>query len=290
MNTMKSSQVIRLAVGVGVLATLATAISSIGPQMPTTKVVALARRHSRIRIHQRRDNQQYDSYNWSGYAVTGSNGAVTDAKSSWVVPAVNCTTTPTGYSSFWVGIDGFSSDSVEQTGTDSDCVSLYGKSGTPTYYAWFEFYPNPSYEIQFSKGVQPGDVMTAEVKYAGQTTGVGHRGSGPQFTLTITDTTKGETYTTTSTALYAEESSAEWIAEAPCCGRQNSVLPLADFSSVGFTAGAATVQNVTGTIASFGSALQEITMVGQSSPHSLKAQPSSVSGGAFSVSWLSVGP
>ena len=40
------------------------------------------------------------------------------------------------YSSFWVGIDGYSSSSVEQLGTDSDCAG-----NTPDYYAWWEMYP-----------------------------------------------------------------------------------------------------------------------------------------------------
>jgi len=289
-DVMKLSQMMRLGLCAGVLGTLATVISISGQGMPAAKAVALARRHIPVRIHQRRENQQYDSYNWSGYAVSGSSGAVTDAKGSWIVPTANCTTTPTGYSAFWVGIDGFSSDSVEQTGTDSDCVSLTGKNGTPTYYAWFEFYPNPSYEIQFSHGIQPGDLMTAEVTYAGQTTGAGHRGPGAQFTVTITDVTKGETYTVTSTAPSANESSAEWIAEAPCCGKANSVLPLSDFSTVQFNSGAATVQGAKRAIASFGSNVQEITMVDQAAPHSVKAQPVSVSGGAFFVSWVSPGP
>ena len=224
----------------GVLVTLATVISMSGQPTSAARAVTLARRHGPIRIHQRRENQNYDSYNWSGYAVTGSSGAVTDAKGSWTVPAVSCATAPTGYSAFWVGLDGFTSNSVEQAGTDSDCESLTGKSGTPTYYAWFEFYPNPSYAIEFSHGISPGDSMIAEVKYAGQATGAGRRGSGAQFTVTITDTTKGETYTITSTAPSANESSAEWITEAPCCGRAGSILPLADFGSISFNSGAAT--------------------------------------------------
>jgi hypothetical protein len=274
----------------GVLATLATVIPMSGQRAPATTAVAVARRHGPIRIHRRRENQQYDSYNWGGYAVTGSSGAVTDAKGSWTVPAVNCTTTPTGYSSFWVGLDGFSSDSVEQTGTDSDCESLTGKSGTPTYYAWFEFYPNPTYVIEFSGAIQPGDSMTAEVKYAGQATSVGRRGSGAKFTVTIADLSKGETYTITSTAPSANESSAEWIAEAPCCGRAGSILPLADFGSVSFNSGTATVQGTSGPIASFGSNVQEITMVDEAAPHSVKAQPSSVSNGGFYVTWSNAGP
>jgi len=45
---------------------------------------------------------------------------------------------------------------VEQTGTDFDCV---GKN--PSYYAWYEFYPNPSFEIS-GLTITPGDHMTAE--------------------------------------------------------------------------------------------------------------------------------
>jgi hypothetical protein len=284
---MKSSQMIRLGVCAGVLATLATIVFMGGERLPATTAVAVERRHGPVRIHQRRENQQYDSYNWSGYIVAGSSGSVTDAKGSWIVPSVNCTATPAGYSSFWVGIDGFSSDSVEQTGTDSDCVSSSGKAGTPTYYAWFEFYPNPGYEIEFAKGVHPGDLMIAEVKYAGQTTGAGHRGSGAQFTITIADVTQNETYTVSSTAPSANESSAEWIAEAPCCGKGSSILPLADFNSIQFSSGTATIGGSTKAIASFGTSLQEITMVGQAAPHNLEAQPSSLSGGAFSVNWVS---
>jgi hypothetical protein len=276
----------------GVLAALAMVVPMSGQRTPSTKVVAVARRHGPIRVHRRREDGTYESYNWSGYAVTGSSGTVTLAKGSWVVPSVTCTTTPTGYSSFWVGLDGFSSNSVEQTGTDSDCVSLNGKSGTPTYYAWFEFYPNPSYVIEFSNGVKPNDVMTAQVQYAGQASGAGHRGSGAQFTITITDVSeKNETYTITSTAPSANESSAEWIAEAPCCGKGQSVLPLADFGLIPFSSGAATVGSTSGAIQSFGSNFQEITMVDQAAPHTtVKAQPSSLSGGAFTVTWLSPGP
>jgi hypothetical protein len=284
---MKTSHLIRLGLCTGLLITL-TVISTGGDRhLPAPKLIALARHHGPNRIHERHENGQYTSYNWSGYAVTGASGAVTDVKGSWIVPAVNCTTTPSAYSAFWVGIDGFSSGSVEQTGTDSDCTGTTGKTGTPTYYAWFELYPNPGYEIEFPKGVQPNDLMTAEVKYLGQAVGGGHRGpSGGSFTITITDVTKGETYTLTATAPSAVESSAEWIAEAPCCGRGNTALPLADFSSIQFSSGSATVQGVTGPISTFGSNVQSISMVGQAAPHIAEATPGSLSGGSFAVTWL----
>src|SRR5690348_12236358 len=61
------------------------------------------------------------STNWSGYAVTGPNGSVSSVQGSWIVPSVTCAKHSATYSSYWVGIDGFSSGTVEQTGTDSDC-------------------------------------------------------------------------------------------------------------------------------------------------------------------------
>src|SRR5947208_2422073 len=74
------------------------------------------------------------SSNWSGYAVTGS-GPYRSVSSSWTQPAVDCSRTPNAYSSFWVGLDGDTTNSVEQTGTDADC-----SSGQAVYYGWYEMY------------------------------------------------------------------------------------------------------------------------------------------------------
>jgi len=51
------------------------------------------------------------STNWSGYAVTGSQGSVTYVAGSWIVPTVTASAT-NSYSSFWVGIDGYASGTV----------------------------------------------------------------------------------------------------------------------------------------------------------------------------------
>lgn len=79
-----------------------------------------------------------------------------------------------------MGIDGYSSNTVEQTGTDSDCVN-----GKPVYYAWFEFYPHPSFSVN-SLTIQPGDVISAEVS----------AGAKGEFTVTLMDTTAGGTFST----------------------------------------------------------------------------------------------
>src|SRR5689334_5472712 len=97
------------------------------------------------------------STNWAGYAVTAGNGSVTKVAGLWVVPPV--ATTNSGYSSAWVGIDGFNSSTVEQIGTDSDYLN-----GVPRYYAWYEMYP--AGPVNLSLTVQPGDTISASVSYA----------------------------------------------------------------------------------------------------------------------------
>jgi Peptidase A4 family len=83
---------------------------------------------------------------------------VQDVSGSWTVPSVTCDS-GTEYSSFWVGIDGFNSNTIEQMGTDADC-----HSGSPAYYAWFELYPHPMFAIN-TLPVNAGAVMSANVHY-----------------------------------------------------------------------------------------------------------------------------
>ena len=215
-------------------------------------------------------NAEY-SLNWSGYAVTGSKGSATFVSANWVIPTIQGTCTSTNqYSSFWVGIDGYSSSTVEQTGTDSDC-----QNGQSIYYAWYEFYPQPSFLIS-GMTISPGDSMYASVTYLGHT-----------FTLFIQDLTTGISFTK-SGVVHATETSAEWIAEAP--SSSGGILPLADFGKVMFANGQATVNGTTAYINDFPSAsVHQIDMVTNSGV--LKASTSNVKhDGDFSVIWDSSGP
>ena len=79
------------------------------------------------------------SLNWSGYAAETSfsspkAASVAAVSGSWTVPAVSGA--GTAFSSVWVGIDGYSSGTVEQIGTEQDL-----SRGTPVYTAWYEMYP-----------------------------------------------------------------------------------------------------------------------------------------------------
>jgi Peptidase A4 family len=197
------------------------------------------------------------STNWSGYAASGT--TFTSISSSWTEPTVVCSF-GTAYSSFWVGLDGYNSSTVEQTGTDADCSS----ANMPQYYAWYEMYTK--FPTNLSNPVHPGDAMSASVT-------TDHVG---RFTLTITDSTQGWSFNTTQRLKSASLSSAEVIAEAP--SSRSGVLPLANFGTVSF--GASNANNVS--LASFNP--DGITMASGSTT---KAQPSSPIGsdGSFSVTW-----
>lgn len=196
------------------------------------------------------------STNWSGYAATGAK--FTSISGSWTQPSVTCTN-KAAYSSFWVGLDGDGSNSVEQTGTAADC-----SHGRPVYYAWYEMYP--AFPVDYSNTVKAGDLFSASV-----TT----NGSGA-FTLKLSDATEGWTQTTTATSTTAALASAEVIAEAPSSGAK--VLPLADFGTVSFTSALANGKAISGYHP------DEITMVTKSG--TTRAQPTSLSGGGnFSDTW-----
>ena len=175
-------------------------------------------------VTERNGHFQAESTNWSGYAVTGSNGSFTSVSASWTQPTATCTSSggrrgSDEYAAFWVGLDGYSSDSVEQTGSDSDCDGR-----TPDYYGWYEMYPaDPVY---YTNTVEPGDSMSASVTFSGTDT----------YTLVLKDSTRGWTQTQKISESGFDRSSAEVITEAPCCTASGGILPLSDFGTINYTA------------------------------------------------------
>jgi hypothetical protein len=288
----------------------ASLFGTYGRPEPMTARLNPARRHGPAHFHQRWDQTVSDSYNWGGYAVTGATGSFTDAKGSWIVPQVNCASTPAGYAASWVGIDGWSSSTVEQIGTDSDCVSPSGTTGTPTYYAWFEFYPQPGYYIGNPSNnfagyaVKAGDVMTAEVKAGARTR------RGQVFTVTIEDTTASPPwiYQTSYTMKGAQQSSAEWIMESPYgCNSPSgpSYCPLSNFGVDDYgdafpphllgSGSYATMNNVAQALGSFQN-VQQVNIVSYPSGTVTMATPGPLTSNSqgkmssFLVNWMNVGP
>jgi hypothetical protein len=246
---------------------------------PGSPVTARRYRHAPAIIHQRHGGFA-TSGNWSGYAVTGADGSVTDVRGSWTVPTVTCSAgAPDQFSASWVGIDGFNSNTVEQIGIEADCVS-----GKAEYSAWYEFYPHWPFTIN-TVSVRPGDQMVAEVSY----------GAKGQFTVTLTNTTaQPQQFFSTSTKMpQAKLSSAEWIVEAPW---SSGILPLADFNTAFFgndytlqpNTCNATVGKKSGPIGSFGTAVTQIDM---ESNGVTKAHTSALtnSGSSFTITWENAG-
>jgi hypothetical protein len=207
------------------------------------------------------------SPDWGGYAVTGS--GFTKVLGSWIAPTVNCTETSDALSSYWVGMDGYSNATVEQIGTEADC-----SGSTPSYYAWFDFFPAPRQLIPSIK-VSPGDKMSATVSY-----------SGGIFTLKMTNHTTGKAFQWAQ-AVSADRTSAEWIVYG--------FDPLADFTSVSLGDDYTRVNDtnwavdtaVTGPISDFGTKVHKVKLV--DSNGTVKANPSALTtdGSSFKITWKS---
>jgi hypothetical protein len=153
------------------------------------------------------------SNNWSGYnqGTLEQNGKLFNSiTGNWTVPtASQHTSGEAEYSSDWIGIGGGCIDAgctatdatLIQTGTEQDVDS----SGAASYSAWWEVIPGPSLTIT-SMTVHPGDVMHASIAEAVADSNV--------WTITINDTTDGQSYTTT-VPYSSTHATAEWIQETP---------------------------------------------------------------------------
>jgi hypothetical protein len=152
------------------------------------------------------------SDNWAGYAVDGATHAFTTVESNFVLPKVTCSSD--GDTSFWVGMDGDTSSTVEQIGASGDCDGR-----TADYYSWWEMYPANVHEL--SDTTKPGDAFYAKVTYGG---------SG-KYALYLQDKTEGWSVTENESSTSAKDNSAEVIFEA--AGPTSDAVPT--FSSVAMT-------------------------------------------------------
>jgi hypothetical protein len=222
------------------------------------------------------------SYNtiWAGYAVTGKD--FTYVEGSWIVAAVDCTKTPNTDSSEWVGIDGWSSSTVEQIGTDADC-----NGETPFYWVWYEFYPLGSVVIN-DVSIAAGDKFSASVTYEGSN----------EYLVALRNDTTGQGFSKEVEFDGAfgsgvpPRNSAEWIEEMD--GNELSDFGVDPFGTlytgIGTGVNEATDSSISGPITDFGSAVQEsISTKNGSSKSKDTAVPSALAsdGASFKVTWKS---
>jgi Peptidase A4 family len=150
------------------------------------------------------------SGNWSGFAAHGTQ--FTSVSATWSVPSLNCAVSPDGSQvGQWVGLDGYGTTTVEQTGTAAGC-----SGGVPTYWAWYEMYPLAPVTLA---GVGPGDAITASVAY---------HPALKEWRLILTDLTNGGHSTETlpcPSGSVCRNASAETISETPGGGPPTVTMP-----------------------------------------------------------------
>jgi len=176
------------------------------------------------------------SYNWSGFTdAEAASTRVSSVSSQWVIPYVQCPGGNYRYSdvilSQWIGIDGWSTGTVEQLGSATQCFE-----GVEYYYIWYEMFPNGTVVEGTADCIndnvdcpRPGDLISASVT----ATPAGN------YTLSLNDwTNPQQNFSVTASCAPSTclDSSAEWIIERPAYplpfGFQ--IVPLADFFQTGF--------------------------------------------------------
>jgi hypothetical protein len=170
-------------------------------------------------------NGSATSGNWSGYAAVACPAChLRYAGTQFTIPSVNCAKSTIGTSGYafaahWVGLDGFTSGTVEQTGVDAYCTST---TSPAAYFAWYEMYP--LHPVAFA-GVSPGDAINASVYF-----------NGTGYQLNLTDITTGGWFATTQpcpSGQTCQHTNAEVITEDPG-GAVAGGYDLADFGQANY--------------------------------------------------------
>lgn len=208
--------------------------------------------------------------NWAGYVVARDGVRITDVRGSWTQPAIRCDGAATQMSSYWIGIDGSSNDTLEQLGTEADC-----RDGRATYAAWWETIPEP--QIRTDLEIRPGDQLRASI-----------HSSGDRYTMSLRNDTTGGSFSKTVDWPAAEGASAEWIAEATSLCRLDEceVQVLPDFGSVHFTdAEAGTGSADLRAPSDPAWQLERALMITRGGRTKAEVSPFAAGGDAFTVTW-----
>ena len=182
---------------------------------------------------------------WAGWVSVSppppptGGGQYESAFANWTVPKVSCDFLEMAGASEWVGIDGFGESTVEQSGTQSDCVA-----GQGTYAAWWELFGTSvdggiQVDLPGDDHIHPGDRVSVLV-VAGHGSGdpaLFFPGEGT-YLFTFENLTEHWGYQVIQPAQGALKPSppnltAEWIVEQPSCFWVCQAL--ANYGTVNFT-------------------------------------------------------
>jgi Peptidase A4 family len=253
------------------------------------------------------------SLNWSGFADTSSTSTAddfTNVSGRWTMPAVRCPSGPYrtqgAYIANWVGIDGFSDDTVEQLGTGAQCYE-----GVLYYYVWYEMFPAGTVEEGTTACIndnvncpRPGDQISASVAVTPGSAG------NDNYTLSLADHTRPQesfSVNASCAATTCTDSSAEWVIERPAyepIAGLFQFVPLVYYGRTGFESGSLVANGRASSIGGFQGTVDAIPMIDDSTSYYLdctgqKAPPGTVlpftaancpavppaPNGGFSVTW-----
>ena len=213
------------------------------------------------------------SRNWDGYITyVSSKGTDFNAvTATWTQPSVTCEKR-NAWTVFWVGLDGWWDDTVEQGGTSAQC-----SNGTPHYQTWWEMFPTNAIQTVFT--ISPGDQMAATVTYR-SATGV--------FVINVKDITSGRSLTRNekcASNLTCDRSSADVVAEDVGMFGGSGFFPLANYKTMSF--GGAQITDVKGHSGSFTNAAWLRGSVTEAAGGVTYATVSPLSGGGriFRATW-----
>lgn len=152
-------------------------------------------------------NTAMTSANWSGYVAKGGTNAFAQVQGDFVQPTIQSGCSSNTYESTWVGLGGYNSQKLVQTGTAMNTVN-----GGRNYYAWYEYLGpgNSNPEIRFNSiTVRAGDRIHCYCSF--------QRSNGV-FNAYIANNTNGTSQSVVlniPTSTYYDGTSAEFINERP---------------------------------------------------------------------------
>lgn len=250
-------------------------------------------------------NTTGDSYNWSGFLLTGGAPYCVVA-GVWDVPSVysrenrdNATWKGehiVTQSSFWVGLDGwkvtpYSLDDLPQAGTEQQSVDIHDLTFS-TYYAWTQFVPQQEEEqVVTELHVNPGDRMYVGVWMGDEHSNLSLNGDA---IFSLTNMTTGE-YAKHSTSRTSKKGTtvvsgtmAVWIMERPTNIKTNRYTDLADYHSATMTSAYAAPASGSGSFYSDHSNIQ-IQMKERHKPFPILSTVTSIDRGTMRFSWQNFG-
>ncbi len=201
----------------------------------------------------------FTSENWAGGLVSGTWNSVIG---TWTVPVISIPPrTPVDVAggwetSIWIGLDGFGTDDVLQTGITA-AIDPTGATQFWTWYEWFSEVPlGVSLQTFLSEfpyvaeqpiamSVKPGDRVTAVVQYVTDSSN-----NNPAGYISLGNNTTGQNFSIVldqPTGAARAGATAEWIVERP--GQFNSdgsitLLELPEFSPVTFNSALCCATNI----------------------------------------------